>query len=77
MDIDMRMNNSKALRYDVAYNLIHESYLIYDAITLLKLAAEHLDADINAGVCGAHTKAQRAELEKAINRLNRYQYGGG
>lgn len=73
MTIDIRMNNSKTLRDDVAYNLIHQSYLIYDALTLLKLAAEHLDADINAGICGPGTKAQRAALETAINGVSLYQ----
>jgi hypothetical protein len=71
MDINSR--NSKTLRDDVAYNLIHADYLIRDAITLLKIAAGHIDDDMAAGIAGPVESAKRKALDTAINYASLYE----
>lgn len=59
--------NSKVLRTDIAYNLVNHDYLINDAVTLLKLAIDSLQSDVDLGIASEEMKAKLQCLKTAIN----------
>ena len=71
--MNITSRNSKTLRDDVAYNLIHADYLIRDALTLLKIAAGHLSEDIKIGVGGPIENTKLRAIETAINYASIFQ----
>lgn len=65
--MEITSRNSMFLRTDISYNVAHHSYIINDAITLMKVAVEHLESDISMGIASAETKAKLEALKTAIN----------
>ena len=64
---EITSRNSKVLRTDIAYNIVHHSYLVNDALTLLKLAVKDLESKVELGIANAEEQSKLRCLQTAIN----------